>query len=478
MSANLLERQPAAINVGVETFMDSLRAAGAAAVHVDWRPPGTGDPGVAWLLANLAGDPEDPECPGARVDRANGEAVTRLLDAQPVLVDVRPARDVWPGLDRTLLHAGPPIAWARMCGPMRGAIVGACLYEGWAAREDEAEALATSGQVRFAPCHHYGAVGPMAGVISPSMPLAVVENASGGTVAYSNLNEGLGKVLRFGAYSPEVVERLRWMGRVLAPGLRQVLRGFPGGIPLRPIMAQALQMGDEVHNRNVAATSLLFRLLATATLRSGLERSAATEILAFIDGNNHFFLNLSMAACKAALDAAHGRPGSSLVTAMSRNGVEFGIRVSGLGDRWFTAPAPVPEGLYFSGFGEGDANPDLGDSAITETAGVGGFAMGAAPAMVQFVGGTPEDALALTREMYEITLARSPVFSLPPLGFEGAPTGIDCRQVVDTGIQPVINTGIAHRQAGIGQIGAGIVRAPMECFEQALVALAESLGVQ
>jgi hypothetical protein len=316
----------------------------------------------------------------------------------------------------------------------------------------------------------------MAGLISPSMPVAVVRNQAAGNLAYATLNEGLGKVLRFGAYGPEVLERLRWMASVLAPGLRRALVALPEGIRLKAIMAQALHMGDEVHNRNVAATSLLFRLLAGALVRSDLDRQTVEEILRFIDGNNHFFLNLSMAACKASLDAAHGVPGSSLVTAMSRNGVEFGIRVSGLGDRWFTAEAPRPAGLYFSGFSEADANPDLGDSAITETAGVGGFAMGAAPAMVQFIGGTPADALAATREMGEITLARNPAFSLPALNFQGAPTGIDVRQVVDTGICPVINTGIAHREAGVGQVGAGIVRAPLACFEAAVMALAETLA--
>ncbi|HEY8370021.1 MAG TPA: DUF1116 domain-containing protein [Thermodesulfobacteriota bacterium] len=476
MSAGLLEREPSVINIGVESFVDAVRAAGAPVYHVDWRPPGGGEPRTAWTLALLTDDPDDPDAPGSRVDAANRDAVGRLLEAQPVLVDVRRAAEVWPDLGRTILHAGPPIEWARMCGPMRGAVTGAILYEGWASSVEEAMRLAARGEVRFDACHHFSAVGPMAGVISPSMPLFVVRNATAGNTAYSNLNEGLGKVLRFGAYGPEVIDRLRWMERRLAPALKQALATIEGGLRLAPIMAQALQMGDDVHNRNVAATSLLVRTLAKALLDAGLEAGHVREVVGFVDGNDHFFLNLSMAACKASLDAAHGVPGSSLVTAMSRNGVEFGIRVSGLGDRWFTAPAPTPRGLYFSGYSEADANPDLGDSAITETAGVGGFAMGAAPAMVQFVGGTPADALAYTREMYEITLARNARFTLPPLDFAGTPTGIDLRRVVDTGILPVINTGIAHREAGVGQIGAGIVRAPMPCFEEALFALADAVG--
>jgi hypothetical protein len=472
----LLAGAPAIVNVGVETFADAVRATGGRATQVRWKPPGGGDPAVAWALATLTADADDPSAPGSRIDRANREAVRRILDATPRLVKIRRAGDVWPSMGRTLLHAGPPIAWTRMCGPMQGAVIGAALYERWAATADEAVALAERGEIRFEPCHHVGAVGPMAGVVSASMPVFVVENAAGGTTAYATFNEGLGKVLRFGAYDPEVLDRLRWIERVLAPTLGRVLDESGLVIDLRGIVARALQMGDEVHNRNVAATSLLFRALAGPLARSGVDRATVAEVLDFIDGNNHFFLNLSMAAAKSALTAAHGVAGSSVVTTMARNGVEFGIRVSGLGERWFTAPAEIPEGLYFTGYSEADANPDLGDSAITETSGLGGFAMATAPAMVEFIGGTAETARAATLEMYEITLARHPAFTLPPLGFQGAPTGIDVRAVLDTGIRPVINTGIAHRRAGVGQIGAGIVRAPMGCFDAALRALAESVG--
>ncbi|MBI2207090.1 MAG: DUF1116 domain-containing protein [Candidatus Rokubacteria bacterium] len=465
---------PRVVNVGVETFADAIRATGGEVVHTDWRPPGAGEAETAWALAWLTGDADDPDSAGSRVDRANREAVQRVIDATPRVRGIRRADAVWPALGRTLMHAGPPIAWDRMCGPMQGAVVGAVLYEGWAKTPDEAQALAASGGIAFAPCHHFGAVGPMAGIISPSMPVWVVENAAGGTVAYATLNEGLGKVLRFGAYDAEVLDRLRWIERVLAPGLAQAIEESGVAIDLRGIVARALHMGDEVHNRNVAATSLLFRALAGPLTRSRLDRRTVAEILDFIDGNNHFFLNLSMAAAKAALVAAHGVEASSLVTTMARNGVEFGIRVSGLGDRWFTAPAEVPDGLYFTGYSAADAAPDLGDSAITETAGLGGFSMATAPAMVEFVGGSAETARAATTSMYEITLARHPAFTLPVLGFQGAPVGIDVRAVVDTGIRPLINTGIAHRRAGVGQIGAGIVRAPMACVEAALLALSSS----
>jgi hypothetical protein len=311
----------------------------------------------------------------------------------------------------------------------------------------------------------------MSGIISPSMPVWVVENGAGGNKSFSNLNEGLGKVLRFGANEPAVIERLRWMEKTLGPAMKAALDVL-GGIDLKPIIAQALHMGDECHNRNAAASGLLFKRLAPALLKSSHPASEAAPVLEFVAGNDHFFLNISMAACKAMLEAAHGVPHSTLVTAMARNGVEFGIRVSGTGDRWFTAPAPLVNGLYFTGYGPNDAAPDLGDSAITETAGIGGFAMGAAPAIVQFVGGTPQDAIGYTREMYHITLGLNNAFTLPPLSFTGSPAGIDARKVVDTGIAPVINTGIAHRNAGVGQVGAGITRAPLECFEQALSALA------
>jgi hypothetical protein len=355
---------------------------------------------------------------------------------------------------------------------MRGAIAGAIVLEGWAADVEAAERLAASGEVDFAPAHHFDAVGPMAGVTSPSMPVYVVEDAATGRRAYSNLNEGLGKVLRYGANDGEVLRRLRWMNGELGTTLKAALRSLPEPLNARSIIAQALQMGDECHNRNVAATSLMARHLAPALARGG---EPGIRTLEFLRDNNFFFLNLSMASCKLMTLAGHDVPGSTLVTTMARNGVDFGIRVSGTGDSWFTAPAPLPEGLYFSGYGPADANRDLGDSAITETAGIGGFAMAAAPAIVGFVGGTQAEAMAYSTEMGTITLARNRDFQLPVLGV-GAATGIDVRRVLDTGSLPVINTGIAHRLAGVGQIGAGICRAPLGCFTAALAGLEEVLA--
>jgi hypothetical protein len=453
--------------VGVGSFADAINAGGGEATQIDWVPPANGDRAAGDALARIVNHPG--------VDAANATAVERLLAAQPRLEGIRVAGEVLPGMGRrTILHAGPPIEWKRMCGPMQGAIIGAILFEGWAGTAAQAKAQAAGGEIEFAPCHHHAAAGPMAGIVSPSMPVWAVRNDAHGNRSYSSLNEGLGKVLRFGANSAEVIDRLKWMAQTLAPTLQAGLDKL-GELELKPLMAQALHMGDEVHNRNAAATSLLVKRLVSALIRSGAPAADVAAVVDFMAGNDHFFLNISMAACKSMLDAAHGVPGSSLVTTMARNGVDFGIRVSGLGERWFTAPAPLVDGLYFAGYSMADAAPDLGDSAITETAGLGGFAMAAAPAIVKFVGGSAQDALANTLSMTHITLKRNGAFTLPALDFAGTPCGIDARRVVDTGILPIINTGIAHKSPGVGQIGAGVTRAPLACFTQAVTALAGSV---
>ena len=412
-----------------------------------------------------------------QINEANRRVAERIGSAQPVLIDVKPAVQAVPGMTKTtILHAGPPIEWEKMCGPMKGAVIGALIYEGLVKSTREAEIMAGSGSIVFSPCHHHQAVGPMAGIVSASMPVFVVKNETYGNKAYCTLNEGLGKVLRFGAYSDEVIQRLKWMESVLMPALRLALEQSKG-LNLKNITAQALQMGDECHNRNVAGTSLFLQEIIPLLLKTDLPKATISEVFEFISGNQHFYLNLSMASSKATMDAAHGVEYSTIVTAMARNGVEIGIRVSALGDRWFTTPATQVKGLYFPGFSEKDANRDIGDSTISETAGLGGFAMAAAPAIVQFVGGTAADAINYTREMMEITITSNPNYAIPGLNFEGSPTGIDIRKVVETGITPIINTGIAHKKAGIGQIGAGLTRAPLPVFNQALKAMAEKLGL-
>jgi hypothetical protein len=408
------------------------------------------------------------------IDQANRTAIERMTASRPILREVATARDVIPGLDAgLLLHAGPPIEWERASGPLRGAVIGALLFEGGARDEAGAVALIERGEVRLEPCHHHGAVGPMAGVISPSMRVYVVEDATHGHRTFSNLNEGYGKVLRYGAYSEEVLTRLRWMNDFLGAVLEEALERMPDGIDLRALVAEALHMGDEGHNRNKAGTLLFLKLLAPAIAKVSPARAIHEEVLSFLGDNPLSVLNPVMATCKAMADAAHGVEGSTIVSTMARNGTDFGIRVSGLGDRWFTGPAQVPDGLYFPGFSAADANPDIGDSTITETAGIGAFAMAAAPAIVSFIGGTPRDATNATLEMYEITAAEHPHFTIPSLGFRGTPVGIDLRKVVELGITPRVNTGIAHRQAGVGQVGAGLVRPPLEVFEAALIAFAE-----
>lgn len=458
------------LNLGLSGFAEAIGARGGHVVDIDWRPPAAGAREDGMQLAELIAHPA--------IEAANRAAFERTLAADPVLSGIGRALDVLPGMeDRMILHAGPPLDWAEMCGPMKGAVLGAILFEGWADDLHGAQALADSGAVTFDPCHHHDTVGPMAGIVCPSMPMWVVENPSLGNRAFSSLNEGLGKVLRFGANGADVLERLRWMADSLAEAMRRTLE-TNGPLPLKPIMAQALHMGDEVHNRNVAGTGLLIKRLLPAALRSGLAAPELAAAFEFIAGNDHFFINLSMAACKAMLDAAKGVAHSSMVTAMARNGVEFGIRLAGTGDRWFTAPAPIVEGLYFSGYSSADAARDLGDSAITETAGLGGFAMAAAPAIVQFVGGSPAEAIESSQAMRSITIGENPAFTLPILDFAATPAGIDVRKVLDSGILPIINTGIAHKDAGIGQIGAGITTAPLACFTQAASALHQGLARQ
>ncbi|MFZ2487239.1 MAG: DUF1116 domain-containing protein [Anaerolineae bacterium] len=445
------------VNVGLETFAESMAAQGVAVVAVDWQPPAEGYTELDTLQ-------------GADVDAANAEAVRRITAGRPLLVGMGVAREVIPGFhDRLITHSGPPVTWERMSGPTRGAVIGALIYEGLAETPEAAAVLAASGEIEFAPCHHFHAVGPMAGIISPSMPVFIVRNEAYGNLAYATQNEGLGRVLRYGAYGPEVIERLKWMEEVLYPALQRAL-ARTGPVDLRSMTAQALHMGDECHNRNKAGTSLLIRALGPALAETS-DAATAAAVLRFMDGNDHFYLNLSMPAMKAMLEPAENIPGCTLVTVMARNGTDWGIRVSATGDRWFTAPSPYVAGLWLPGYSADDANPDIGDSAITETGGIGGFALAGAPAIVQFVGGSPQDAINTTLLMYEITAGEHSAFSIPALNFRGTPVGVDVRRVIETGITPRLNTGIAHREPGVGMVGAGLVAAPLGCFQAAFAAL-------
>jgi hypothetical protein len=458
------------VNLGLAAFAENLEASGAEVIQVDWRPPAGGNVAMLAALDRIAHSRTD-------VATANKQATDIILNGKPMLIGVGIAGEVLPGMTpTTVLHAGPPVSWERMCGPMRGGVIGGLIYEGLAANRAEAEALAASGRIRFAPCHDHAAVGPMAGIVTARMPVWIFENASYGNRAYCTINEGLGKVLRYGAFSDEVLDRLRWIETDLAPVMQKVLQRH-GPIDMKSVIAQALQMGDECHNRNRAATSLIIRELAPSLVMLDEPREKIAKVLSFLNANDHFFLNLSMPACKCTVDAARGIEGSSVIVAMARNGTEFGIRISGLGDRWFTGPASMVDGLYLPGFSAKDAAPDIGDSVITETAGIGGFCMAAAPAIAKFVGGTPQDAIDYTTRMYEITLAENSAYQIPALDFRGSPTAIDVRRIVETGILPVVNTGIAHREPGIGMVGAGLVKPPENCFRDAVSAFAESYGV-
>jgi hypothetical protein len=455
------------VNVGLAAFARDLERNGAEVVQVDWTPRARGD---SLLLAALA------RLESSAVEEANRTVVGKILGADPVLLDVRRAGEVIPELEakRLILHAGPPIDWPRMCGPLKGAACGAIVFEGWARDLPEAESLAASGGVEFAPNHHFGAVGPMTGITTKSMPLLVVENRAFGNRAVCALNEGLGKVMRFGGNDAEVLARLAWLRDEFGPLFGRALRSA-GGVELNALVARGLAMGDEMHQRNVACSSLLLRALAPHLARSSTDAALLSKAFEFMAGNDQFFLNIAMAMGKSMLDPARGIAGSTIVTAMSRNGTDFGIRVAGLGERWFTAPVEMPQGLYFPSYSAGDANPDIGDSAILEAVGLGAFAMAAAPAVAGFVGaGGFAEALAYTRAMGEIAAARNPKWGVPALEFAGTPVAIDVRRVVETGIAPAINTGIAHRLPGVGQVGAGIARAPLACFESALVALADA----
>ncbi|MEH7111602.1 DUF1116 domain-containing protein [Neobacillus niacini] len=414
------------------------------------------------------------------IDEANKAVIGKIVGSAPFLVDVVPAKEKIKELNegKVLLHAGPPIKWEEMTGPMQGSCIGASLFEGWAETAEEAEQMLVNGEVTFIPCHHVNAVGPMGGITSANMPVLVVENRSEGNEAYCIMNEGIGKVLRFGAYSEEVVTRLKWMQNVLGPTISRALKLTEDGLNLNVMIAKAITMGDEFHQRNIASSLIFLKEISPYIVQLDMDAKQLKDVIQFLANTDQFFLNIAMATSKAVLDGARKIEEGTVVTAMSRNGKEFGIRISGMGDQWFTAPVNTPQGLFFTGYTQDDANPDIGDSAITETFGVGGMAMIAAPGVTRFVGaGGFQDALSTSNEMMEICIDQNSNFTIPTWDFQGACLGIDARKVVETGIEPVINTGIAHKNAGVGQVGAGTVRAPKACFEKAIEAYAEKLGL-
>lgn len=468
MINELFKKDLEVVNVGIEMFRDDLSKQGTKVHQVRFLPPADGDEEVLKALDYL-----DLEHIREKIEAANREAVERIINSRPVLVGYDKAINVIPGMKKNMIiHAGPPIKWENMCGAMKGAVTGAIVFEELAKDIEEAEKVAASGEIEFSPCHEHNTVGSMAGVTSASMYVHIVENKTYGNVSYTNLSEQLSKILRMGANDQSVIDRLVWMRDVLGPMLKEAME-IAGEIDLRLLLSQALHMGDECHNRNVAGTTLLIQALSPYLIKTSFSEKNKVDVFNFVASSDYFSGPTWMALAKNALDSAHGIEYSTILTTMARNGVEFGIRVSGMeGNTWFTGPSQKVIGPLFAGFKPEDSGLDIGDSAITETYGIGGFAMSAALAIVSLVGGTVDEAINTTKKMYEITTTENPNVTLPILNFKGVPTGIDLRKVLESGMLPVINTAIAHKEAGIGMIGAGITNPPMECFKKAALGLA------
>jgi hypothetical protein len=473
------------VNLGIQDFANELRQQSVPVAEVDWRPPAGGNVELAELLKQLYGAPKgfvpavaSPLPLVDLIDSANREVIDRIVRSQPKVVDVAPAREAIGLPPYTVLHAGPPISWERMCGPQKRGVLGAILFEGWASDLQAAEELVKSGRVTFGPSHEYDAVGPMTGIVSPSMPLLVVRNETFGNYGFSTFNEGRGNVLWFGVCNEGTLERLRWIRDTLGPAVKATIQRT-GPIDVFDVDAQGLQMGDECHARSAACTATLIKTMAIGMLEADLDSRTIASVIRFMGDNSHFFLNFTMAAVKATMDAAHGVPYSTIVTAISRNGEDCMVRVGGLGNRWTVAPVvKMDEALYYTGFSVADAAGDIGDSAIIETCGLGGMAIPAAPSMAVFVGGSLSDEVAAVRELRDITISSHPKFTLPTMGFERTPLGIDARRVVETRTTPFITTGVLHEtSATAGQIGTGVAHIPVETFDQALVALAREWGL-
>ena len=409
-----------------------------------------------------------------KIEDANNLAIERVLNSQPFLVDIKRAIDVLPGMKKnSIFHAGPPIEWKRMCGPLKGAIVGTMIYEVLAYNWSGAVRLIENGEIEFSPNHDHDAVGPMAGVISSSLPVLVVKNKKYGNICFGRFVENK---VQFGAFDKDAIQTLKFWSETLAPAIGKALRKTKG-IDLKGIMARALHMGDELHNRPAAGTLLFASIIVPYLINVVDNKQELLAVTKYLAENEIFFLCMSMAACKAIMNSVVDIEYSTLLTLMARNGTDFGIKVSGLGSQWFMGPANMIEGIYFPGYGPQDANPDIGDSAITETAGVGAFALADSPAILSLIGGSAEDAIRYTEQMREITMTQNNSFSLPILNFAGTATGIDFRKVLRTGITPVIDTAIAHREPGIGMIGAGLVRPPIEAFKEALHAFGKKYNL-
>lgn len=478
-TSDFLNTSPRVINIGIKSFTEPIIEFGGEAVQFSWRPRAGGNKRLIRILNELDKRSEE-------IDAANEKVVERLVSGDPILRDVAPAYELIPELntdEKIILHAGPPIKWENMTGPMQGSCIGASLFEGWAEDEDEARRQLENGEVRFIPCHHVGAVGPMGGITTKNFPMVLVVNEADkseeGSRGVSIMNEGIGEVLRFGANSENVINRLKWMRDVLGPVLGKAVRTFEEGMNLNVMIARSIGMGDEFHQRNIAASLVFLKEIAPAIVGlTDVSDQEKEEVIQFLADTDQFFLNLAMAASKSIVEYARKITEGTIVTTMARNGENFGVRIAETGDEWYTAPVNKPDGLFFTGYSADDANPDIGDSSITETVGLGGMAMIAAPGVTRFVGLSGlDDAREISEEMEKITVSHNSTWSIPNWDFKGAVAGIDIRKVVETGITPIINTGMAHKEAGVGQVGAGTVRASLGSFEEALIGYAKSVGI-
>jgi hypothetical protein len=455
--------QVSAVNVGLSLFADALRDQAVEVTQVDWCIPADGQPDLVEALEHLYG-PRSRE-----LEAANDEVVRRLDEAVPVLVDVETAREVVPDLgDRALLHCGPAIEWPDVCDPLQRSMRAATVAEGWADDVQEADRLLADGSITLVPAYLHDTVLPMATAIGPTAPVFVVDNPEGGTRAFAPINQGSGDTAWFGRETDAAIERLRFLREVAGPMLRQVVAA--GSIDLFSLAAQGVQIGDDVHMRTQGTTSLFIRNLLPQLV--DLPDTGRVELARFLSGNHLFFLNLAMAAAKSAAMWAEQVSGSSIVTMMCRNGTSYGLRLAGSSEVHTAAAPPVEHAMYYPDYGPETSAPDIGDSAILELVGLGGAAAAGSPAVAGFLPGGLTEAAAMTEEMASICAAESSRFQLPTHGYRGTPLGVDVRRVVELGSPPKVTTGILHASSGVGQIGAGVATAPIECFQGAVRELA------
>ncbi len=459
-----LPKELGVINIGLPLFETALRSQGASVIGVDWRIPGGGKADVVAALARLLGPKS------AVVDKANAEVISRLNEGVPMLRGIDRSGAVVPGMgERTILHCGPAIAWNDMCDPLQRSIKAAIVAEGWAPDVGAAARRVEAGEVDLQPANEHSAVLPMATSIGPSAPVYVVENSFGGTVAYSSINQGSGKVQWFGVDNDAAVERLRFVRDTVGPVLAEAIKG-KRDIDILSLAAQGVPMGDDVHMRVQATTNLFLRDLLPYLVRS--KNDAAPDVATFLSGNHLMFLNVAMAAAKSLVDSVAAIENSSIVSTMARNGTTYGIRLTGKERPWFIADSPpIQDALYYPGYGPETSAPDIGDSAVLELIGLGGPAAANSPAVAGFLGGRMANAIAATKSMQRICAGESTRFRLPILDNVGTPVGVDVRKVAELSITPAVNTGIIHKTDGTGQVGAGVAWAPIECFVDALLDL-------